>query len=645
MTLATCSPKWIRRLIPMLALTTFGCASGPVTPGPVPPPASRNEQNPPQLPDTTGWGVHVLALERASSGMLWAGSYAEGLFALGADSVRRWTQFLPVRGDSTSIGSKFINSIAVASDSVVWYGSVGDGFGYTTNLGRTWHNFGGQLGREWVYVAPDGIVARGDSVYIATADGVRISLDAGRTWRCVQATDTTTGGTPQRPAGCSEMLHVLPTKYILSLDVARDGTIWIGHLRGVSVSRDGGRTWQSATGGLAGARVRALRVALDSTVWAATEDGVYIDTTGTASFVAAKITVPGMSSRGLGGIRAFEQGAADIPPAIATSQGMLAREVGDQYRLYYLPAGELFRPAADMWSLAWTGAFWPIGGSAAGLNRVLAGETPTRPLDLVPAAAAPAAPQHVWFRRPIDGAEGSPYIDATYRYGSTMAGNLQQHQGVEFNNPAGTAVHAIGDGVVVFAGKAEQGANTVSILHDRRLNDQYVFSTYYHNTALLVQAGQRVKAGDVISRVGNTGRAGNDHLHLEVHVAPTADSSKIVNEAERFPPFTRNPQLWIEPIPGTGIVAGRVVDGAGNFVQGARVHGLVQPYPEETPFSYAETYRDRGHSDPSYNENFAVGDIPPGDYVIGVDIEGKRVWRRVRVEAGKVTFVEFAPAK
>jgi murein DD-endopeptidase MepM/ murein hydrolase activator NlpD len=324
---------------------------------------------------------------------------------------------------------------------------------------------------------------------------------------------------------------------------------------------------------------------------------------------------------------------------------MIAQEAGDQYRLYYLPAGEIYRPAADLWSLVWVGPpYWPIGGSAAGLDRVLAGETPARPRDVVPAAAPPVAPEHVWFRRPIDATEGNPYIDATYRYGSTMDGNLQQHQGVEFNNPAGTPVHAIGDGVIVFAGKAEAGANTIAILHDRRWHDQYVYSTYYHNTELLVHAGQHVQAGDVISRVGNTGRAGNDHMHLEIHVAPSTDSSKIVSPDQRFPSFTRNPQLWIEPIHGTGIVAGRVTDADGNLVQGARVYGLVQTYPEETPFSYAETYRDRAHGDPAYNENFAVGDISPGDYVLGVDIDGTRVWRRVHVEAGKVTWVEFAPA-
>ena len=644
------------------ALITTGCARNPDPNAPTPDGrggaggpggrsgaagAFRSESRPPQIPDTTGWGTHVLALKRAPNGALWAGTYERGIYNLRYDSLTRWRHYEPVNGDNTSLGARFINSIAIANDSTIWYGSVGSGFGYTGNGGRTWRNWGAELGREWQYVAPDGIVARGDTVYIATADGVRISTNAGSTWLCVQATDATHGGTvPAATAGCSERLHVLPSKYLLSIDVARDGAIWVGHLKGASVSRDGGRTWTSATGmGIEGRRVRALRVAADSTIWAATESGIYVDTAGTNAFIPARITIPGMTRAGAGA-RDLVQGAPDIPPAILTSFGMIAREIGDQYRLYYLPAGEIYRPAADMWSLAWVGMpYWPIGGSAAGLSRVLAGETPTRPNDLVPAAAAPAAPEHVWLRRPIDDSEGNPFIDATYRYGSTMGGDLQQHQGVEFNNPAGTPVHAAGDGVVVFAGQAEQGANTVAIRMDRRWNDQYVFTTYYHNSELLVRAGQRVNSGDVIARVGNTGRAGNDHLHFEVHVAPTADSARIVNAAERFPPYTRNPQLWLEPVRGTGIVAGRVLDSSGNPVQGARIFGLVQTYPEETPYSYAETYRDRAHADVAYNENFAVGDIAPGDYVVGVDIEGRRVWRRVRVEAGRVTFVEFTPSR
>jgi hypothetical protein len=240
-------------------------------------------------------------------------------------------------------------------------------------------------------------------------------------------------------------------------------------------------------------------------------------------------------------------------------------------------------------------------------------------------------------------ADGNTHIDGTYRYGSTMGGRFQQHQGVEFNNPAGTPVRAIGDGQVVFAGAAEQGANTVAILHDRRLDNSFVFSTYYHNPSIAVRAGQRVSRGDVIARVGNTGRATNDHLHLEVHVAPARDSAAIVHPDVRFPPHTVNPQLWLEPRPGTGIVAGQVFDAAGRPVPGARIHGLVLPYPEETPFSFAETYQEQARPDPAYGEHFAVGDVPEGDYTLGVTVEGRRLWRRVRVRPGMVTWVEFRP--
>jgi hypothetical protein len=284
-----------------------------------------------------------------------------------------------------------------------------------------------------------------------------------------------------------------------------------------------------------------------------------------------------------------------------------------------------------------------VGGSAFGLARILAGEGETFDRGAVVLADPPVEPSHTWFDRPIADEDGNPYVDATYRYGSTMGGNFQQHQGVEFNNAAGTPVRAIGDGAVVYAGPAEAGALTVAIRHDRGWQDQHVFSVYYHNSSLDVTLGQRVTAGQVIARVGNTGRATNDHLHLEVHVAPTADTAAIVNPDERFPPHTVNPELWLRPRPGTGTVAGRVFDSAGQPVPGARIYGLVLPYPGETPYSFAETYRDRAHPDPAYNEHFAVNDVPAGTYVLGVEVEGHRLWRRIRVEAGKLTFVEFRP--
>jgi len=228
-----------------------------------------------------------------------------------------------------------------------------------------------------------------------------------------------------------------------------------------------------------------------------------------------------------------------------------------------------------------------------------------------------------------------------------MGGNFQQHQGVEFNNPDGTPVLAIGAGKVVYAGPAEQGALTVAIRHDSVVTGpdgpRRIYSVYYHNSELKVQVGDQVAMGQVISLVGNTGRATNDHLHLEVQAVPVDSESRVVDSLERFPSFTTNPELWIQPLPNTGVIAGQVFDAAGVAVPQARIYGLVKPEPVETPFSYAETYGDKAHSHPLYGEHFAVGDVPPGTYTLGVSVDGKKVTRKVIVEAGKLTWVVFRP--
>ncbi|HEX6558746.1 MAG TPA: peptidoglycan DD-metalloendopeptidase family protein, partial [Longimicrobiales bacterium] len=483
----------------------------------------------------------------------------------------------------------------------------------------------------------------------ATADGLRITRDGGRSYRCIQGSGNVAGGSTAKAVPCAQQLNTLPTEYLLSLDIDRTGGIWVGHLFGVSLSKDNGASWHTFTAaeGAPTTRVRSI-YASDTLgiVWIATEDALYRRMGPDSLFRRMDVHLPGWPGGFPGGIRAVYPAPGTDWPVVVTSYGLAVAEDSGSYRLLYLPAGDMYRPAADIWDMTWWGPpLWPVAGSGRGLDLILAGDQLPGVLGANPGMiVAPRDPVNAFFERPIVDPEGNPYIDQTYRYGSTMGGNFQQHQGVEFNNPAGTPVHAIGDGVVVFAGPAEAGANTVAIRHDRQLAGKYLFSVYYHNSALLVKSGQRVRTGDVIARVGNTGRATNDHLHLEVHVAPAVDSAAIVNPQERYPAYTTNPQLWIRPMRGTGIVAGRVRDAAGKPIPGARVYGLVLAFPEETPFSFAETYREHAHSTPGYDEDFAVGDVPAGTYLIGVEIGGTKVWRRVRVEAERVTFVEFTPS-
>ncbi len=634
--------------LPLLAAALLAACGGsppPQRPGPGRPGAAQRAAPAelPPLPDTTVWGVQVLEVRRGRDSAIWAGTYGKGIYEL-PKGATQWQQITARAKDSTSLSWDFVNSFAFPAGGAVWYGTVGNGWGRSTDGGKTWRNWSlDQLGPQWQYVAPDGMRATGDTVYIATADGLRLTSDAGRTWRCI--TGPPVPGQAAAKDGCTERLTTLPTEYLLALDVGPDGALWVGSLRGLSVSRDGGRSWHTFTSaeGLPEQRIRAVRVARDSSVWAASAHQVYYAADmSKPKFEPSPFQVPGYDALP-GAVRALTQNPYGGPPALATSRGLAVAQPDSTYHLY-LGSGDLYHPAADVWAGVWLeGNLLPISATHIGLAAML--PIRPRPWDLLqpPAGAPPTPPRHDWFDRPIEPAEGNPYIDQTYRYGSTMGGNFQQHQGVEFNNPAGTPVHAIGDGVVIYAGKAEAGANTVAIRHDRRWEGQYVFSVYYHNTSLDVSVGQHVTAGQVVSHVGNTGRATNDHLHLEVHVSPSADSALVVDPEQRFPPHTVNPQLWIHPMPGTGTVAGRVVDAAGRPVPGAHVHGLVLGEPAETPFSFAETYQDKAHPDPAYDENFAVGDVPAGNYLLGVEVAGAIVWRTVTVAAGKVTWVELRP--
>lgn len=601
-------------------------------------PSPTSAQALPPLPDTAGFGVHVLALARAPDNAIWVGTYGQGIFVLrrGAGS---WEQ-LKHSSDTTarSISFDFVHAFGFGPNGEVWYGTVGNGWGLSTDGGRTWTNWEfKQLGPEWQYVAPNGIVTRGDTVYIATADGIKLSWDRGASW--AEITDSSGA------ASASHLWGRLRSQYVLALAGGADGSLWAGHLRGLARSTDGGRTWtEYATpvrcpGDGCVDRPRALAPDTGTLVWVGTERGLYrldaarsawLDKKGNPACAVAPVVkgcrvemapVQGLTRAGTG--HAFA----------ATRDGVFAED-GDALNIC-----DVTRAVSALLLLA-PGTYAAGRPNGLGMCRVDQGLTLVGISYQERPDTDSRGTRHTWFERPIALGD-QPYIDQTYRYGSTMGGNFQQHQGVEFNNPDGTPVHAIGDGVVVFAGPAEQGASTVAIRHDRKLKGLFLFSTYYHNAKLLVSAGQRVKAGEVIALVGNTGRATNDHLHLEIHAAPIDSVALIVDPNERYPKYTVNPELWIRPLPGTGIVAGRVWDAQGAPARQVRVYGLVKAEPQETPYSYAETYGEHNHPDPDYREHFAVADVEPGEYVLAVVVGGKRMTRRVRVDAGRVTWVEF----
>ncbi|GIX35871.1 MAG: peptidase [Lysobacteraceae bacterium] len=105
---------------------------------------------------------------------------------------------------------------------------------------------------------------------------------------------------------------------------------------------------------------------------------------------------------------------------------------------------------------------------------------------------------------------------ASSRFGlrtDPFTGKSEFHRGVDFSGPLGSDVLAVADGVVVFSGRHPGYGNMVDIDHGNGYMTRYA-----HNQKNLVEPGQRVRAGDVIAKMGSTGRATGVHVHFEVWI-------------------------------------------------------------------------------------------------------------------------------
>ena len=257
---------------------------------------------------------------------------------------------------------------------------------------------------------------------------------------------------------------------------------------------------------------------------------------------------------------------------------------------------------------------------------------------------------HFYFRRPVDANANSTSL-FYYPYGSAgpdLAWRV--HHGLDMPNPDGQAVRAAADGVVVWAADhyrwvedqrvvdaAESYGNVVIIAHNFGYRGAQLYTLYAHLSKILVSQNQAVTAGQVVGLSGHSGQVTGPHVHFEVR------------EGDNLYFDTRNPLLWMAPLVGDGVVAGRVLYRDGSPIQNATITLLQNNRVVDSTYTYIDPNQPnaRQHQvdgDDQWHENFVIGDVPAGQYEVSVNVGGFRLTRVVSVQEGTTAFADFGTA-
>ena len=169
-------------------------------------------------------------------------------------------------------------------------------------------------------------------------------------------------------------------------------------------------------------------------------------------------------------------------------------------------------------------------------------------------------------RTPIDGARLSS------RFGMRrhpILGYNRMHQGVDFAAPTGTPIYAAGNGRVEVAGRNGGYGKYIRLRHTGEYSTAYAHLSRF---AKGVQAGRRVRQGQVIGYVGTTGRSTGPHLHYEVlrngaqinplQIRQPPDQQLAGADLERFRlEMARIDRLRTDPPRGTQVASRGELDG------------------------------------------------------------------------------------
>jgi murein DD-endopeptidase MepM/ murein hydrolase activator NlpD len=256
---------------------------------------------------------------------------------------------------------------------------------------------------------------------------------------------------------------------------------------------------------------------------------------------------------------------------------------------------------------------------------------------LYPVPWALTTNDHFYLSRPI-AADEVNWPVPNYRYGAQLGETNTIHTGIDIPAKFGTPVLAAGDGTVVWAGwglftgavgdTKDPYGQAIAIRHDFGYQDHTLYTVYAHLSQIDVTEGQWVRSGEPIGLVGQTGFATGPHLHFEVRL----DDSSFFT--------TRNPELWLVPPEGWGVLVGTVKSTGGLVLHYQQIILRAADNPQQ--FWVVYTYGpDTVHPDEYYQENLVLSDLPAGKYILQIPYFGYYFNFDIEIYPGRVTYFTY----
>jgi murein DD-endopeptidase MepM/ murein hydrolase activator NlpD len=255
------------------------------------------------------------------------------------------------------------------------------------------------------------------------------------------------------------------------------------------------------------------------------------------------------------------------------------------------------------------------------------------PLYSTPWALTPN--DHFFFKRPI-AADEINWPLANYRFGYFFPDTDIIHTGIDITAKRGTPVIAAAAGKVIWVGyglyygrydEEDPYGLAVTIEHDFGYGDKKLMTVYGHMDRIDVEKDQRVEAGTQLGIVGNTGKTTGPHLHFEVRVE--------TNSYFR----TRNPELWLAPPQGWGVLVGQIKDSTHQYVNLKEVY--VRNLDTNQTWMVLTYATNNINRDEYYKENFVLSDLPAGNYLVSFTYDGTLYKNEITIYPGAISYFTF----